>query len=139
MSAEADFIAEVETPEACLAAMKRVLDLLSEEEGDFSCSVLITSPEEIRRLNREFRSVDSVTDVLSFPDDEEDAFKGDMAICLARAAEQARELGHSLAREMAFLALHGALHLHGMDHMEEGEAEEMYARQRKIMAEAGDD
>lgn len=139
MSAEVDFIEEVETPPECLCAVRQVLGKLADEEEDFSCCVLITTPDEIRRLNREFRGVDKVTDVLSFPDDEPDSYRGDIAICLSRAQEQAAEIGQTLIREMAFLALHGALHLHGMDHMEETEAERMYARQRKIMAEVFDD
>lgn len=139
MSAAPDFIVETDVPREALLQMQRVLDILAAQEGDFSCSVLLTVPEEIQRLNREFRGVDAVTDVLSFPDEEPDSFKGDIAICVDRAREQAHELDHSLERELTFLVLHGALHLHGMDHMEEAEAEAMYARQRGILAEAFDD
>jgi len=70
---------------------------------------LITTDAELRRMNRRFLGHDYATDVLSFPPDE-------MAISLDRAAEQARELGHSLDEEVRVLMLHGVLHLRGMDH-----------------------
>jgi probable rRNA maturation factor len=70
---------------------------------------LITTDAELRRLNRQFRGKNYATDVLSFPPDE-------MAISLDRAAEQARDLGHSLDEELRVLMLHGVLHLCGMDH-----------------------
>ena len=70
---------------------------------------LITTDAELRRLNKQFRGKNYATDVLSFPPDE-------MAISLDRAAEQAREMGHSLDDELRILMLHGVLHLSGMDH-----------------------
>jgi probable rRNA maturation factor len=77
---------------------------------------LITTDAELRRLNRLFRGKNYATDVLSFPPDE-------MAISLDRAAEQAKELGHSLDAELRILMLHGLLHLCGLDH--ENDAGEM--------------
>jgi probable rRNA maturation factor len=76
-----------------------------------TCQVtcLISTDAELRRLNRQFRGKNYVTDVLSFPPDE-------MAISLDRAAAQAKELGHSLDEELRILMLHGLLHLCGMDH-----------------------
>ena len=93
--------------------------------------VLITDAEEIQRLNAAYRNMDRVTDVLTFPAWEGDAilsppdgYLGDVAICYERAEEQAQEYGHSLERELAFLSVHGALHLLGYDpavwHMNEG-------------------
>ncbi len=80
----------------------------------FCC--LITGDAELRRLNREFLGHDYATDVLSFPSPGPDGFLGEMAISSARAAAQARELGHSVEEEIGVLMLHGALHLLGMDH-----------------------
>ena len=76
-----------------------------------TCQVtcLISTDAQLRRLNRQFRGKNYVTDVLSFPPDE-------MAISLDRAAAQAKELGHSLDEELRILMLHGLLHLCGMDH-----------------------
>lgn len=106
--------------------------------------VLLTSEAEIRRLNRVFRKVDSVTDVLSFPAWEgetiaapPDGYLGDLAICTARAAEQAVTFGHSLERELAFLAVHGALHLLGYDHMTATDEHQMRALQAEILEEMG--
>lgn len=100
------------------------------------------SPEEIRALNLEHRSVDRVTDVLSFPTAEpgetpSDGFWGDIVICPERAREQAREYGHSVERELAFLTVHGALHLFGYDHMEKSEETYMLERQRAILERMG--
>lgn len=142
MSAEVAIIQDCDVPEGTEAWIETPLSLLSGRTGDFSCTVLLTTPEEIQRLNAEFRGLDRVTDVLSFPSHdpreaaEPDLFAGDIAVCVPQAAQQARELGHSLQRELAFLVLHGALHLHGWDHEDEEEAERMYAMQREIVGEA---
>jgi probable rRNA maturation factor len=82
----------------------------------FDC--VITSDAELRRLNREFRGIDSATDVLSFPAGPlpDGSYLGDLAISLPRARSQAREFGHGIAQEIQILMLHGVLHLLGMDH-----------------------
>jgi probable rRNA maturation factor len=74
---------------------------------------LISTDDELRRLNRSFRKKDYATDVLSFPSPEG---LGELAISLDRAAAQAEEMGHSLDQELRILILHGMLHLIGMDH-----------------------
>ena len=111
------------------------------------------SPEEIQTLNREYRDVDRVTDVLSFPyvdgvkgkvirredfgddiDDETDSVLiGSVCINPERAKEQAEEYGHSLKREVCYLALHGFLHCFGFDHVEKADEEEMTALANEIM------
>ena len=111
-----------------------------------SVNVVLISPEEIQQMNKEYRNVDSVTDVLSFPmlesiedlENEKDyelgeVNIGDIYINLERAKEQAKEYGHSLKREFCFLALHGFLHLLGYDHIIKEDEEEMFALQNKIM------
>ncbi len=84
----------------------------------FGC--LVTTDAELRRLNRQFRSRDYATDVLSFPATPQaglpDGYLGDLAISWQRAREQAREFGHSAETEIRVLMLHGVLHLAGMDH-----------------------
>jgi len=82
--------------------------------GGFHC--LLTDDRELRRLNREFLGKDYPTDVLSFPEPGPDGFLGEIAISVERAAEQAREHGHSTEQEISILMLHGVLHLVGMDH-----------------------
>ena len=116
-------------------------------QGDVT--VAIVDDAEIRRMNREYRGIDSPTDVLSFPalelaegqlPDEEDAdvaFLGDIAISVDRARLQADEYGHSIERELAFLTIHGMLHLLGFDHILKEDEEEMIALQDQILREMG--
>ena len=102
--------------------------------------VLVTDAEEMQSLNATYRNIDRVTDVLTFPAWEGDAilcppdgYLGDIAICFERAVEQAAEYGHSLEREMAFLAVHGALHLLGYDHMTPPDEAAMFTKQDEIL------
>ena len=111
--------------------------------GRAEVSVTLCGDGRIRELNRDYRGIDRVTDVLSFPlfDEEEDGGKtplGDIVIDVDRAAAQAQEYGHSFEREIAFLTVHSMLHLLGYDH-EEGKAEEseMFARQEAILSSMG--
>lgn len=112
-------------------------------------NVVFVSPEEIKELNKKFRGIDKVTDVLSFPmiDNFEDFDKeidfstglveiGDIYINPIRAKEQAEEYGHSFKREVCFLALHGLLHLLGYDHMVEKDEKQMFELQDIIMEKA---
>ena len=99
-----------------------------------SLNVTFVSVGEITKLNNVFRGKESPTDVLSFPSGL-GGLLGDIIICSSVAAAQAEEYGHSLEREVAFLSLHGLLHLLGFDH-EEGE-EEMTGLQEKVMVSLG--
>ena len=106
--------------------------------------VLITDAEEMQTLNRTYRNIDRVTDVLTFPAWEgeslacpADGYLGDVAICYERAVEQAAEYGHSLERELAFLAVHGALHILGFDHQTPEDETNMFARQEEILRSLG--
>ena len=108
-------------------------------------NVTFVDDEEIKKLNTEFRNIESSTDVLSFPmmdfsgeseepvADEPVVSLGDIVISLEKAQEQADEYGHSFEREVAFLTVHSMLHLLGYDHMEEEEERDMRARQRAVM------
>ena len=107
-------------------------------------SIIFVDKEEIQRINKEYRNIDRVTDVISFAynDDETDTAYagdeiGDIFICLDRAAEQAVEYEHSLEREVGFLAVHGYLHLKGYDHMTKEEEKVMFTLQEKILEKAG--
>ncbi len=96
---------------------------------------LITDDRELQALNRQFRSKDSPTDVLSFPNSD-GAAGGEMAISLERAAEQAAGFGHTLEDELRILMLHGLLHLAGMDHETDGgqmaRAEALWRKRLKL-------
>ncbi len=80
----------------------------------FTC--LLADDAELERLNSQFLERDYPADVLSFPSPGPDGFLGEIAISADRAADQAREQGHSLEDEIEILLLHGVLHLLGMDH-----------------------
>lgn len=131
---------------------------LAQEGVDVPCEVdvLITDDEGIHRINLEQRDVDRATDVLSFPmfyfrpgkppkgdaldiDPETGLLPlGDMVISYERAQAQAEEYGHSVQRELGYLAVHSVLHLLGYDHLDEGpQKKRMRAREEAILAELG--
>lgn len=118
------------------AAKKSAKAAAKLENKSGTASLLFTDDDNIRQLNKQYRGKDAVTDVLSFPSGEE-GFLGDIALCLPRAYEQAKEFGHSDEREVAFLVAHSMLHLFGYDHETEEEDKAMRERQRQIMKEAG--
>lgn len=128
----------IEMDEKLESVVKTVLDT----EGlslDYEVSITFVDKDEIHKLNKEFRSVDRPTDVLSFPMDEDffiegvDTMLGDIVICMDVAKEQANDFGHSLDREIMYLTAHSMLHLLGYDHMEENEKLEMRAREKEVM------
>ena len=126
------------TEDGCKAIEKAIGEVIeaAELEGDFEVSVSFVTNEEIKELNKEFRNVDSETDVLSFPmDDEFDGviLLGDIVLSTQRIIEQAKDFVHSLEREMAYLTVHSMLHLLGYDHMNSDEKEEMRLREKEIM------
>ena len=86
----------------------------------------------IRRLNREYRNIDKVTDVLSFPFDDPD-FLGEIYISLRRTGVQARRLGHSFNDEFLRLFVHGMLHLAGFDHATAGDEVRMHRKENHYL------
>ncbi|MBI4218869.1 MAG: rRNA maturation RNase YbeY [Chloroflexi bacterium] len=137
------------------ATVRRAAELAMKRErraGPAHASIAITGDDVLRRLNREFRGDDKVTDVLSFgsssraregrvePSDfpaapGERPSLGDVIISYPQAERQARAAGHSVERELALLAAHGILHLLGFDHVEIEEERVMFAKQDAILAE----
>jgi len=99
---------------------------------DTEISLSFVSPEAMKSLNNRYRAVDSVTDVLSFPQEDE-RFLGDIVICTERAGEQADEFGHSPDCELVYLFAHGLLHLLGYDHEEDEDYERMRAEEKRVM------
>ena len=120
--------------------MLAVLDY-EDYDDNYEVSLSFVDNEEIRNLNRDFRNIDRVTDVLSFPmlsDDEfdieyEEESLGDIVISIQRADEQAEEFDHSLEREICFLVCHSMFHLLGYDNMEEEEAKDMHRREEEVL------
>lgn len=111
-------------------------------DGDFEVSFSVVDEEEIRDLNRDYRGVDSVTDVLSFPlyyreEIGQEGLLGDIVICSQRAKDQADDFGHSYEREIVYLSVHSLLHLLGYDHEEEEDKAEMRALEKEVMKRLG--
>ena len=113
-------------PRSELRAFAKIL--VEEVTGGKYFECLFTDDRELRRLNRSFLGHDYATDVLSFPSELGGAFVGEIAISTERAAEQAKEFGHSVADELKILMLHGVLHLLGLNHEKDRGA---MARQEK--------
>lgn len=131
-------------------AMEQVVQKALQEHnlpGSAEVSVMLCDNETIKDINREWRSLDKATDVLSFPLHEglrdgkniadEEFLLGDIIISLERAGEQAQEFGHSLQREILYLFVHGLLHLLGYDHSEDEERLEMRRREEGLLALVG--
>ena len=119
-----------------------VLDAALEHEKVTNAifSVIFVEDEEIHNMNKEYRGVDRVTDVISFAlEDNQDIvynevrMLGDIFICIPQMKRQAIEYGHNVKRELAFLAVHGILHLLGYDHMTEEDERVMFALQELIL------
>lgn len=99
--------------------------------------IIFVRPETIKDLNKTYRNINEETDVLSFVNDEEESNSlGDVFISLNRAYEQAEKFGHTIKREIAFLAVHGYLHLIGYDHETKDEEKIMFAKQEEILNKA---
>lgn len=145
--------------ESFVAVLDRLLQVAAEAEGIEYGEVSLTfvNDEEIHQLNRDYRGMDKPTDVLSFAiqeegedeldivyeveDEEEeipfDGMLGDIIISTERAIQQAADYGHSLERELAFLFVHGFLHLIGYDHQDEASEAVMTAKQEAALGAVG--
>ena len=120
---------------------KKTLKVL-ELEDIYDFSLIIVGPRKIREINRDYRNIDSETDVISFAmlDDFEEEYViedrvelGDIFINRNRVLSQAKEYDHSIKREFIFLFVHGLLHLFGYDHMEKKDEKKMFALQKEIL------
>jgi len=116
--------------------------LVHEKASAGSLSIVLTSEEKQRDLNRRFAQIDQSTDVLAFGDGSPDPesgsiYYGDVTIALPIAVRQAKQAGHSLATELALLTVHGVLHLLGHDHYETAERSRMRRIQAKILRQFG--
>ena len=126
--------------------LKKVIKRTLKHEGvkNVYFSVIFVNEKEIQEINKEYRGIDKVTDVISFAleDNSNIVYNnirvlGDIYICIPRMLEQASSYGHSKKRELSFLTVHGLLHLLGYDHMKKEDEEEMFALQELILNEEG--
>lgn len=151
---------KIKPTEELIDKIKATIDFALKEEGvkvPYQISLLFVDNEEIRTINKENRSIDRETDVLSFPmlDYEKDkVYKdmyldydfdetfmdgdelvlGDIVLSLEKALEQSKEYNHSFERETSYLVVHSVLHLLGYDHMEEEEKKIMRNEEEKILS-----
>jgi len=109
-------------------------------------NVILTDPENIKKINKEYRNIDKETDVLSFPMFEKQEIEkiitygneiqdilGDIIISISKVQQQAKEYGHSFEREFAYMLIHGFYHLMGYDHMTDDEKKEMRTKEEFVL------
>ena len=131
--------------------IKKVVEKCFEEEGisasKLCLTITLTTPENIKKINKEYRNIDKETDVLSFPmfekqelDEiiakrkfEHEDVLGDIVISIARVEEQAKEYGHSFERELSYMVVHGFYHVMGYDHIKEEDKQKMRPKEEKIL------
>ena len=118
--------------------LKRTLKLEKVHNAYFS--VVLVDDNKIQSLNRDYRKKDSITDVISFAFEDNDKREynnirilGEIYICIPQMIRQAKLYGHSETREIAFLAVHGLLHLLGYDHMQKADEEIMFGKQELVL------
>lgn len=139
----------VKIPQGLTAKLKAALQTaytLYELPDNCEVSVSYVTNEYIRKLNAEYRKIDRATDVLSFAMFEGEEFPlgkeqpvllGDIIISVEKAVEQAQDYNHSLEREMAYLVVHGFLHLIGYDHMNAEDKADMRENEEYILEKLG--
>ncbi len=131
--------------------IKKVIEQCFKEEGlldsKLYISITLTNPENIRKINNEFRNIDRETDVLSFPmfekkeldemiknkDFKHEDVLGDIVISIKRVEEQAEEYGHSFEREFSYMLVHGFYHLMGYDHIKEEDKQVMRPKEENVL------
>lgn len=142
---------DIEENETYEKTIKKVIEKCFKEErienSKLYLTITLTNPENIRKINKEYRNVDRETDVLSFPmfekEDLEEKIKkqdfehedvlGDIVISIKRVEEQAKEYGHSFERELAYMLVHGFYHIMGYDHIEEKDKIIMRPKEEKVL------
>ena len=115
-------------------------------EKSFYINIILTNPNNIKQINKQYRNIDKETDVLSFPmfnKDELNNYKplegvgqevlGDIIISISKVIEQAEEYGHSFERELAYMVVHGFYHIIGYDHIEKADKEQMRKKEENIL------
>ena len=143
---EVEFLNIEQNEEYINLAEKVLKECFNEEKLDdkLYINIILTTPDNIREINNEYRNIDAETDVLSFPMFEKKEIKnleklvieevlGDIVISIERVKEQAKEYGHSFQREFSYMLVHGFYHLIGYDHMEEDDKKEMREKEENIL------
>lgn len=147
MSSKIEVFIQVDEEIKELETVEKVLYSAIEKEKleNVSFNLIIVDNKYIHELNKTYRNIDRETDVITFALEDEDSLVvasserilGDIYISIDRAKSQAEEYGHSLLRELSFLAVHGFYHLLGYDHQTEEEEKVMFARQEEVLDSYG--
>lgn len=142
---------DIEKNEEWEKTIKKVVEKCYDEEkltnSKLCLTITLTTPQNIREINKKYRNIDKETDVLSFPMfekseldemiknqkfDHEDVL-GDIVISIDRVKEQAKEYGHSFERELSYMVVHGFYHVMGYDHIKEEDKKIMRPKEEKIL------
>ena len=131
--------------------IKKVVETCFEEEkltkSKLYISIVLTNPENIHKINKQYRNIDKPTDVLSFPMFEKEEIEqkikdnkfehedvlGDIVISIEQVEKQAKEYGHTFKREFSYMLVHGFYHLMGYDHIKEEDKKKMRPKEKKVM------
>ena len=144
--AEINFL-EIDENKEYINIINKVLEKCFIEENlsdkKLYINVVLTNPENIKKINKEFRKIDKETDVLSFPMFEKEEIQkikntnedilGDIVISIEKVKNQANEYGHSFERELSYMAVHGFYHLMGYDHIKESDKKIMRQKEENIL------
>ena len=131
-----------ETKENVTEYKKLIRDIFKFDKSKDIMNIIFVNDDEIHKINKEYRDIDRVTDVISFALNDEKDFLikteeiGDIFIDIDQAKRQATEYNHSLEREIGFLSVHGYLHLNGYDHQTKEDEEIMFKKQDEILNNA---
>ncbi len=131
-------LTKYQTYDYLLDIMNYTLKKLNKNNVNFS--ITLVGRNYIRKINKTYRNINKVTDVISFAfldnhDKVNTNMLGDIFLCIPRMKKQAKMYGHSEKRELSFLALHGLLHLLGYDHQNLKDEKKMFSLQDEILNE----
>ncbi len=127
--------------------IKKCYEIEKIEKSKLYVSITLTNPENIRKINKEYRNIDNETDVLSFPmfekeelcnkiakkEYENEDILGDIVISIKKVEQQAIEYGHSFQRELSYMLVHGFYHLMGEDHIKEEDKKQMRKKEEIVL------
>ena len=147
---EVNFL-DIEEDSKYIEIIERVIGQAFKKENidklNLYTNIILTNPENIKKINEKYRKIDKETDVLSFPMFEKDEIQnmknngnnieealGDIVISIERVKEQAEEYGHSFERELAYMLVHGFYHLMGYDHIDEEDKKIMREKEEGVLS-----
>ena len=139
-----DINKNLENEKIICKVIKRCFEIEDLLNSNLYVNIILTTPENIRKFNKQYRDIDKETDVLSFPMFEKEELEkarlsknidvlGDMIISIDRVLDQAKEYGHSFERELAYMVVHSFYHLLGSDHMVEEDKKIMRKKEEKVL------